>query len=416
MLPLLLLFALDGLRAPDGFEVTLHADHTVVNDIHCLTIAPDGRIAVSGRGYVRVLSGDGKSAADFAGAPKDGAMGLCFDGGDLYAVGDGGLKVWRGADRSKPPQTLFRCKTGSEHLAHAVLRGPDGWMYLMAGDATGIGVKDIASDASPVTDPVGGCVVRFSPDWERREVFAHGFRNAYGMDFGPDGELYTYDSDNERCVGLPWYEPTRFYRVEPGGHHGWLGPKRAATWRMPPYYPDVVRPVATLGRGSPTGVAVYRHASFPAKYRGGAFLCDWTFGVVHFVPLPGGAPEVFLKAVGGDGFAPTAAAVHPATGDLYVSIGGRGTRGGVYRVRHPEGVKSIDAGEVKRLQPRLRAARPRPAVRPSAEAIGDVTDIERPARERLDALRRVQLYLGGPPDPAARGTVWEGYSRAGRGT
>ena len=47
------------------------------------------------------------------------------------------------------------------------------------------------------------------------------------MDFTPDRELVTFDSDNERCVSLPWYEPTRFYHVVTGGHYGWLSPQRA---------------------------------------------------------------------------------------------------------------------------------------------------------------------------------------------
>src|SRR5204862_5579593 len=99
-------------------------------------------------------------------------------------------------------------------------------------------------------------------------------------------------------------------------------------------------PVCYLGRGSPTGVACYRHTHFPEKYRGGFFLADWTFGRIHFVPLTPkdstyeGKPEVFAEAVGTSGFAPTALAVHPKTGELFVSIGGRGTRGGVYRISY----------------------------------------------------------------------------------
>ena len=80
---------------------------------------------------------------------------------------------------------------------------------------------------SPIKEPVAGCVVRFSPDLKKSEIVADGFRNAYGMDFNSDGELFTFDSDNERCVSLPWYEPTRFYHVLDGGFYGWLAPQRA---------------------------------------------------------------------------------------------------------------------------------------------------------------------------------------------
>src|SRR5947209_17101373 len=105
------------------------------------------------------------------------------------------------------------------------------------------------------------------------------------MDSCSDGELFTSDSDNERCVDLPWYDPTRFYLVIPGGFYGWLSPQRAEFWRCPPYFFDVVPPVTTLGRGSPTGVACYRHVQFPKKYQGGFFAADWTFGRIYFLRL-----------------------------------------------------------------------------------------------------------------------------------
>src|SRR5262249_41597084 len=200
---------------------------------------------------------------------------------------------------------------------------------------------------SPISEPTAGCVLRFSPDLKNSEIVADGFRNPYGMDFMADGELVTFDSDNERCVSLPWYEPTRFYHIIPGGHYGWLSPQHTSFWRRPPYFCDIVPPVATLGRGSPTGVAYYRHQQFPESYRGGVFLADWTFGRIWFLSLKrSGATyaaekRLFLETAGENGFAPTALAVHPTTGDLFVSIGGRGTRGAVYRIRHAEGFNAL---------------------------------------------------------------------------
>src|SRR5262249_54180514 len=257
---------------------------------------------------------------DFAGAPKDGAMGLFWEGDDLYCMGDGGLRRYRdagGEGRNKPPELLAPFRTGGEHAAHAIRRGPDGWLYVLCGNNTGVNKSFAQLPTSPVTDPVAGCVVRFTPDLRGCEVVADGFRNAYGMDFNGDGELFTFDSDNERCVALPWYEHIRCYHVHPGGHYGWQSPQLADTWRMPPYFLDVVAPVATLGRGSPTGVVCYKHTQFPARYRGGLFLCDWTFGQVHFLPLKRsgstwtGTPEVFLQATGDRGLPPPPAAGHP---------------------------------------------------------------------------------------------------------
>ena len=46
-----------------------------------------------------------------------------------------------------------------------------------------------------------------------------------------------------------------------------------------------------------------------------------------------GSVQTFLSTNGQFGFAPTDLAVTP-TGDLMISVGGRGTRGGVYRVTY----------------------------------------------------------------------------------
>jgi putative heme-binding domain-containing protein len=353
----------NGLRVPDGFEVTEYAGSELANDIFCMTIDPHGRVIVSGRGYTRVLVDDGKGraarATDLFAGPKDGAMGLLWEGDSLYVVGDGGL--WRHREGGGKPELIRALKTGGEHDAHALRRGPDGWLYLLCGNNARLDKTYAELPTSPVKEPVAGGVVRFTPDLKKTEIVCDGFRNPYGMDFGADGELFTFDSDNERCVSLPWYEPTRFYHIIAGGHYGWRAPQYGQFWRLPPYYPDVVAPVATLGRGSPTGVVCYKHAQFPPEYRGGFFLADWTFGRIYFVPLErSGAsytarPRVFLQSVGDNGFAPTALAVHPKTGELFVSIGGRGTRGAVYRIRYAKSDRPIDPAEVAKWQPKPRS-------------------------------------------------------------
>jgi putative membrane-bound dehydrogenase-like protein len=336
-------------RLPDGFVISEVSGPNLANDIYAMTLDPKGRIIVSGRGYIRILHDDNQDgvsdrATEFDAGPKFGAMGLLWEDDTLYVTDDGSLMRYHDRDHDDhadgQAEVLFRLNHAGEHGVHGIARGPDGWLYLVAGDGARANAKTVTSPTSPILDPRGGCVIRLSPDFKRVEIVADGFRNPYDLDFGVGGEFFTYDSDNERCVSLPWYEPTRFYHVVPGGHYGWLSRVPNELWRQPPYFADVVSPATTLDRGSPTGVVCYRHLQFPEKYHGSFFAFDWTFGRVWHVPLdPSGStyvskPEVFLETVGSEGFAPTDGVVDPSTGDLLICIGGRGTKGAVYRIRY----------------------------------------------------------------------------------
>ena len=97
--------------------------------------------------------------------------------------------------------------------------------------------------------------------------------------------MFTYDSDCERDYFLPWYSGTRVYQAVLGRSHGWRLSGYQRSFRVPNYMPGTVPALADLGRGSPTGVLVYKGEHFPRYYRGGLFVCDWTFGRVHFLPL-----------------------------------------------------------------------------------------------------------------------------------
>src|SRR5438552_1523072 len=85
-----------GLRVPPGFEVREFAGDDLAHDIFTMTLDPRGRVVVAGRGYIRLLiddDGDGRAdrAVPIADHPKDGAMGLLWEGDTLYAGGHGGL-------------------------------------------------------------------------------------------------------------------------------------------------------------------------------------------------------------------------------------------------------------------------------------------------------------------------------------
>jgi putative heme-binding domain-containing protein len=267
-------------------------------------------------------------------------MGLGIDGPEVLFAGDGA--VWRFMDADAngqadgPPTRLFNADFG-EHGAHALRKGPDGWWYFIFGNDMKIAAVHQTGGEWPLGKVEAGGLLRFRADGAVVEPYAHGFRNPYDFDFNPAGDIFCYDSDTERDFLLPWYRPTRLYHLAPYGHHGWRLGGHTRSWPRPSLSPDTVEHLADIGRGSPTGVTVYRHFQFPPYYRNGVFALDWTFGRVHFAPLsPDGASydapaEVFLEPMGTHGFAPTDAVVGP-DGALYISIGGRKTRGSIYRV------------------------------------------------------------------------------------
>ncbi len=333
-----------GLKVPEGFEIVEFAGDDLAHDIYSMTIDSQGRVVVAGAGYIKILidkNGDGKAdeAKLFSNLPKNGAQGLYSHGTSLLCIGDGGLLRLRDANGDDqadgPPEIFLRTKSGGEHDVHSIQPGPDGWWYVIAGNNANINERYVTLPSSPIKQPRAGVMMRLKPDLSGAEILAHGLRNAYDFAFNPQGDLFTYDSDEEREVSLPWYRPTRVFQVLPGADHGWV----SKSWMRPDAAFDMPPVVASFGRGSPTGVACYRHTQFPEKYRGALFVLDWTYGRVHAVPLTAtgetwkSEPELFMSAVGHHGFAPTDAEVGP-DGSLYVSVGGRGTRGGVYRIRH----------------------------------------------------------------------------------
>jgi len=350
----------NGFSVPDGFSVAIAADDSLVHDAFCMTLDSQGRPVVSGPGYVRTLIDDDKDGSfdrqvTWAKLPNQGAQGLWAEENKLYWVGDKGL--WRSEDANGDliadgqPFLILPLPTGGEHDSHAIRRGPDGYWYLIVGNYAA-DIQKINNDRNAaVKKPRAGTIWRISPDFSRRGAWAHGLRNAYDFDFLANGQIVTFDSDEEREVALPWYRPTRVLVVSPGADAGWLD----HAWFDMDNRLTMPQVISKLGRGSPTGVAVYHHQVFPEKYREAAFVLDWTFGrVVAIFPQPPDTrdttsssnrfmAETFMQATGTAGFAPTDICVEP-DGSLLICVGGRGTTGALYRIRY-DGEPSIKANE-----------------------------------------------------------------------
>jgi len=282
-------------------------------------------------------------------------QGLCFTGEDCWATGIGpeGLGFYRlRADATPRHAELIAPITGSagEHGPHAVLPGPDGRLWLTLGNHVRLGVPAESSSpfslvtegsvlprivdpnghANEITAP-GGTIFAFDPASGRFELFSAGYRNAYDLAFTPSGDLFTFDSDMEWDIGLPWYRAVRVVHVLPGGDYGW----RTGSGKWPAWYPDSLPPVLDTGRGSPTGVLWCGSSALGPRWQDTLLLCDWSQGEVLAVHLSPdgisyrGRSEVLLSGRP----LPVTDLAFERDGALLVSVGGRGTQGALMRLR-----------------------------------------------------------------------------------
>lgn len=363
------------------------ADANRVGSLIQVTFDSEGRPVVSKeRSYpIRLLDSDGDGFFEGEQVVSDrveNCQGIWFDGSTLYAnctnPEDGEACLFRlpdeDADGVADSREIVVQYTGriGEHGPHDIRRAPDGSTTILVGNNTFIPAERIAPD-SPLRqykesqllhrymDARGHAVGRMAPGGAlfrvegRGEFFAllfGGFRNPYNHAYNYDGETFTFDSDMEWDINLPWYREIRSVHGIPSADYGW----RTGSGKFPPYYLDSLPPVNDLGRGSPVGVAFYQSHAYPAEYFDAFLQGDWSRGrvVLSKFKRVGATYELAEPAsnfIYGEPLNVTDLAVGP-DGLVYFTMGGRMTQGGFFRVaykgyggntaRHPEsGVLSV---------------------------------------------------------------------------
>ncbi|MBX3443650.1 MAG: c-type cytochrome [Planctomyces sp.] len=335
-----------------------------------LCVDDKGRLITSdqyGKLYRITVSPPGTEPAETKVEPIDSvrigaAQGLLYAFDSLYVVVNGGGRegpgsgLYRVRDTNGDDQfdevTLLRAfRGGNEHGPHAVILSPDKQsLYICAGNHTPLcdpetsrvprnwnedflltRLWDAGGHAHNIFAP-GGWIVRTDPEGKRFDLISTGYRNQYDIAFNDEGELFTYDADMEWDIGAPWYRPTRVNHAISGSEFGW----RSGTGKWPADYPDSLGSVVDIGPGSPTGIVFGTGAKFPEKYQKALFICDWSYGIiyaVHMTPDGSSYQGTAEKFAAAQPLPVTDLVIHP-DGAMYVTIGGRKTQSGLYRISY----------------------------------------------------------------------------------
>ncbi len=384
---------LDGFKAELLYTVPLATQGSWVS----LAVDPKNRLYTSDQHgpLYRVTVHEDDVTVEKVNVDIGNAQGMLWAYDSLYVmVAEGkGTGMYRlrdtdGDDQLDTKELLLSVRSGGEHGPHAIVQGPDGLIYIMAGNHVPPPQKmaedsplrrwgedqllprlpDGNGHATNVMAP-GGWIAVTDENGSSFRLLAGGLRNAYDFSFNRDGEIFTFDSDMEWDTGTPWYRPTRVNHMVSGADFGW----RFGTGKWPAYYPDSVGAVVDIGLSSPTGTTFGYGAKFPAKYQDALFIQDWSYGKIYAVHLqPNGATytgafEVFLEGKP----LPVTDIVIGRDGAMYFTIGGRKTQSALYRVTYvgDESTASIDsdkptgdtaAQEARQLRRKLEAYHGKP--------------------------------------------------------
>jgi putative heme-binding domain-containing protein len=288
----LVLMAAGGLRAapsfldeqfelPQGFRIYRAASAELSGGSYDLAFDGQGRLLVGDGNAVRRLKDDNRDGVFDSfeviatGLGWRGPQGLLVWGDRLYAVGGDGIQLFEGYTSGSGLVHKGRLgrpfRTGGDHEGHTILRGHDGYLYFISGDGGGVSNRfHITESTSPALFERAASVFRISPDGEHWECVSAGGRNPPNLGQNYLGELFSFDSDMEWHVGLPWWRPVRLNHWLVGGDQGWQ-----EVGAYPPYFIDCLPGILEVGRGSPTWGVFYEHTQFPPRYENSFLVCDY---------------------------------------------------------------------------------------------------------------------------------------------
>jgi glucose/arabinose dehydrogenase len=263
------------------------------------TNGPTNRIAL-----LRDTNGDGvpelKSVLlDHLNSP----FGVVLVGSDLYVADTDGILSYPftpGQTKITVPATkVIDLPAGliNHHWTKSLTASPDGSKLY-----AGVGSNSNAAERGLEAETGRAAIWQIDPKTGAYGIFAGGLRNPNGLTFYPGSDVL-WTVVNERDELGPNLVPDYMTSVRKGGFYGWP----YSYWgqhvdpRVRPQRPDLVRRAikpnyALSSHVAPLGLAFYTGTSFPAMFRGGAFVGEhgsWNRNELN------GYKVVFIRFAGG---------------------------------------------------------------------------------------------------------------------
>lgn len=291
----------EGVLAPPDFKVSIVASEPMIANPAAMCVAPDGRIFVAEdyvhaeikgvtRDVVKVLVGAEKGGAATSAVTiaedLDSVQGLAFHDGSLYIANSPYIDVLPiSADNKLGEKTHLITGIGAgkkgfspTHQASGLLV-QDGWLYICHGDQG----CDVTTKEGERIILDHGAILRCRLDGSDLHIYAHGFRNIYGIGMDRLGNAFTRENDNDgrgyNC---------RSYHLFKGSYFGWPFRWREADSQTPP--PDVLSFARDNGHGSSTMLLWADNSAWPEPFRNAMLCGDWTMAKVMLAtPVKKGA-------------------------------------------------------------------------------------------------------------------------------
>jgi glucose/arabinose dehydrogenase len=253
---------------------------------------------------LRDADGDGKAElktvlVDHLNSP----FGVALVGGDLYVANTDGIVRFPftpgQTQITAAPQKVIDLPAGliDHHWTKSLTASPDGSKLY-----AGVGSNSNIQERGPEAETNRAAIWEIDPKTGAYRVFASGLRNPNGLTFYPGSDtLWTVV--NERDELVPNLVPDYMTSVRPGAFYGWpysyYG--QHVDPRVRPQRPDLVGKAippdyALSSHVAALGLAFYTGSSFPALFRGGAFVGEHGSWNRHEL---NGYKVVFIRFAGG---------------------------------------------------------------------------------------------------------------------